>query len=46
MKTTVACLLAAMFAFGTMSAIAADKKPTAEECKKDPKMAGCEKPKK
>jgi len=26
--------------------IAADKKPTAEECKKDPKMAGCEKPKK
>jgi hypothetical protein len=46
MKTTVACLLAAMFAFGSMSVIAADKKPTAEECKKDPKMAGCEKMKK
>ena len=39
-------LVAAVFAFGSVSAIAQEKgtkKPTAEECKKDPKMAGCEK---
>jgi len=47
MKKSVAYLLAAMFAFGAVGAtFAADKKPTAEECKKDPKMAGCEKAKK
>lgn len=46
MKKSVAYLLAAMFAFGTVgSVVAADKKPTAEQCKKDPKMAGCEKAK-
>ncbi len=38
-------LVAAVFAFGSVNAIAQEKgkKPTAEECKKDPKMAGCEK---
>jgi len=47
MKKSVAYLLAAMFAFGAVgSVVAADKAPTAEECKKDPKMAGCEKAKK
>ena len=51
MQKVLAYLVAAMFAFGSVSAIAAKhmgaekdaKKPTAEECKKDPKMAGCEK---
>ena len=46
MRKAAALLVAAMFAFGSVSAIAqekkAAKKPTAEECKKDPKMAGCE----
>jgi hypothetical protein len=47
MKQAAAVLVAAMFAFGSIGAIAQDKKdapkkPTAEECKKDPKMAGCE----
>ena len=50
MKKSVACLVAAMFALGSATAFAAKhamsekdaKKPTAEECKKDPKMAGCE----
>jgi uncharacterized protein YdeI (BOF family) len=45
-------LVAAMFALGSTSALAAKhaaaekdataKKPSAEECKKDPKMKGCE----
>ena len=37
-------LVAAVFAFGSVNAIAQDKakKPTAEECKKDPKLAGCD----
>jgi hypothetical protein len=51
MKKSVTCLVAAMFVFGSASAFAAKhamsekdaKKPTAAECKKDPKMAGCEK---
>ena len=50
MKKSVACLVAAMFALGSTTAFAAKhamsekdaKKPTAEECKKDPKLAGCE----
>ena len=50
MKKSVACLVAAMFALGSATAFAAKhamsekdaKKPTAEECKKDPKMKGCE----
>jgi len=51
MQKSLAYLVAAMFAFGSVNALAAKhmaaekdaKKPTAEECKKDPKMAGCEK---
>ena len=54
MKKSAAFLVAAMFAFGSAGAFAAKhmaaekdaKKPTAEECKKDPKMAGCEAAKK
>jgi len=40
-------VVAAMFAVASVNAIAqdkkkgGDKKPTAEECKKDPKMKGC-----
>ena len=52
MKTTT-YLVAAVFAFSTAGAFAAKhmeaekgKKPTAEECKKDPKMKGCEEKKK
>ena len=50
MQKSLAVLVAAMFVFGSVNALAAkhmasekDAKPTAEECKKDPKMAGCEK---
>jgi hypothetical protein len=41
-------IFAAMFAVASVNAIAQskDKKPTAEECKKDPKMKGCEPEKK
>ena len=50
MNKTTAYLVAAAFAVSTGSAFAAKhmaseqdgKKPTAEECKKDPKMKGCE----
>ena len=50
MQKSVAYLVALLFAFGSVNALAAKhmgaekdaKKPTAEECKKDPKMAGCE----
>lgn len=48
MTKAAALLVAAMFAFGSVNAIAQDKKgdmtkkPSAEECKKDPKMKGCE----
>ena len=50
MQKLLALFVAAMFAFGSVNAIAAKhmgaekdaKKPTAEECKKDPKLAGCE----
>jgi len=50
LKKTTTYLVAAMFAVGTAGAFAAKhmeaekdaKKPTAEECKKDPKMKGCE----
>ena len=45
MKKLIAVLLAATFAGASISAIAAEqkaeKKPSAEECKKDPKMKGC-----
>jgi hypothetical protein len=49
MKKLLAVLIAGSFAFAG-AAIAQDKKaepakkPTAEECKKDPKMKGCEQP--
>jgi hypothetical protein len=48
MQKLIAVLLAAMFAGVSVQAIAQtkDKKPTAEECKKDPKMKGCEPAKK
>ena len=47
MRKSAALLVAAMFAIGSVSAFAQDKKdapkkPSAEECKKDPKLAGCE----
>jgi hypothetical protein len=46
MKKLVAMILAAMFAAVSFQAFAADTKPTAEQCKKDPKMKGCEPAKK
>ena len=50
MNKTTTYLVAALFALSTGTAFAAKhamaekdaKKPTAEECKKDPKMKGCE----
>jgi hypothetical protein len=49
MNKLLAALIAGLFVFAG-TAIAADKKeekkPTAEECKKDPKMKGCEEMKK
>jgi len=50
MKQLIAIILAAMFAAVSFQAVAQDKpkdkKPSAEECKKDPKMKGCEPAKK
>jgi hypothetical protein len=46
MNKLIAVILAAMFAAMSFQAIAQDKKPTAEECKKDPKLKGCEPAKK
>ena len=43
MKKSIAYLLAAMFAFGAVGSVVAADKPTAEQCKKDPKMEGCPK---
>jgi hypothetical protein len=45
MRKLVALVLAATFAVVSFQTVAQDKtkKPTAEECKKDPKMKGCEK---
>jgi hypothetical protein len=44
MNKLIAVILAAMFAAVSFQAVAQDKtaKPTAEQCKKDPKMKGCE----
>ena len=44
MKKLVAIVFAAMFAAMSFQAFAGDapKKPSAEDCKKDPKMKGCE----
>ncbi|MET0167222.1 MAG: hypothetical protein ABW318_19735 [Vicinamibacterales bacterium] len=46
MKQLIAVVLAAMFAAVSFQAVAQDKKPTAEECKKDPTLKGCEAAKK
>ena len=48
MKKLIAVLFAAAFLGASVSVIAEEKKaekPTAEQCKKDPKMKGCEKAK-
>jgi Ni/Co efflux regulator RcnB len=49
MTKLLSMIIAATFAAASLSVMAQDKKPaakkpTAEECKKDPKMAGSEKP--
>jgi len=46
MTKLLSIVFAAMFAAASFSVVAADKAPTAEQCKKDPKMKGCEKMKK
>jgi hypothetical protein len=46
MNKLIAVILAAMFAAISFQVVAQDKKPTAEECKKDPKLKGCEPAKK
>lgn len=54
MKKSLSYLVAALFAISSVSAFAAKhmasekdaKKPSAAECKKDPKMKGCEPAKK
>lgn len=49
MKKLIAVLLAATFAGVSVQAMAQAKdakKPSAEECKKNPKLAGCEPAKK
>ncbi|HXV30999.1 MAG TPA: hypothetical protein VD840_11770 [Sinorhizobium sp.] len=46
MKKLLIAAMTAAFALTSYVAVAADKKPTAEQCKKDPKMKGCEKAKK
>jgi hypothetical protein len=45
MNKLIAMLLAATFAAVSFQVVAQDKKPTAEQCKKDPKLKGCEQPK-
>jgi hypothetical protein len=42
MNKLIAIILTAMFATVSFQTVAQDKKPTAEECKKDAKMKGCE----
>jgi len=48
MKSMIAAVLVAMCAALSFQAVAQDKdkKPTAEECKKDPTIKGCEQMKK
>jgi FlaG/FlaF family flagellin (archaellin) len=46
MNKLIAVILAAMFAAVSFQAVAQDKKPTPEECKKDPTIKGCEAAKK
>ena len=42
MNKLIAVIFAAMFAAVSFQAVAQDKKPTADQCKKEPKMKGCE----
>ena len=42
MKRLIAAVLVAMFATVSFQVVAQDKKPTADECKKNPTMKGCE----
>ena len=44
MKNLSPSFSAAMFAAVSFQAVAQDKKPTADQCKKDPKLKGCEAP--
>jgi hypothetical protein len=44
MKKLIAIVLAATFAAVSFQVVAQEKKPTAEQCKKDPKMKGCPAP--
>lgn len=46
MSKLIAIIMTAMFASVSFQAVAQDKKPSAEECKKDPKVKGCEAAKK
>ena len=49
MKQLLIAAMTAAFALTSYIAVADDKKPakpSAEECKKNPKLKGCEKPKK
>ena len=46
MTKLLSMIIAATFAAASLTVMAADKKPTAAECKKDPKMKGCPEPKK
>jgi hypothetical protein len=46
MKKLIAVVFAAMFAAVSFQAVAQEKKPSAADCKKDPKMKGCEPAKK
>ncbi|HUL92211.1 MAG TPA: hypothetical protein VLV56_07660 [Burkholderiales bacterium] len=49
MRKLAALVLAATFATMSLQVVAQDKKdakPTADQCKKDPKMKGCEQMKK
>ena len=43
MKKLLIAAMTVAFALTSYMAAADDKKPTAEQCKKDPKMKGCEK---
>jgi hypothetical protein len=46
MRKLAALILAATFAAVSFRVVAQDKKPTADECKKDPKTKGCDQMKK
>jgi hypothetical protein len=46
MKRLIAAVLVAMCAAASFQVVAQDKKPTADECKKNPTMKGCEQMKK